>query len=76
MEKLPFEEIKRTILVKREERTDSKYGCVPEKRSVEKLINRGVICINKPEGPTSFIISDHVKRILDCKKTSHGGTLE
>lgn len=76
MEKLPFEEIKRTILVKREEETDSRYGCAPEKRSVEELINRGVICLNKPEGPTSHIVSDHIKKILDCKKASHGGTLD
>ena len=61
MENLPFEGLKRKILIKREEKTDSKFGCIPEKRPVEELINRGVICINKPDGPTSFIVSDHVK---------------
>lgn len=76
MEKLPFELIERKILIKREEKTDPNYGCIPEKRPVEELINRGVICINKPDGPTSFIVSDHVKNMLNCKKTSHGGTLE
>src|SRR3989344_4412175 len=76
MENLPFELEERKILVKREENTDSKFGCIPEKRSVEELINRGVICINKPDGPTSFIVSDHVKTMLNCKKTSHGGTLD
>src|SRR3989344_4996636 len=76
MENLPFEGLKRKILIKREEKTDSKFGCIPEKRPVEELINRGVICINKPDGPTSFIVSDHVKNMLNCKKTSHGGTLD
>ncbi|MBU0929855.1 MAG: RNA-guided pseudouridylation complex pseudouridine synthase subunit Cbf5 [Nanoarchaeota archaeon] len=76
MEELPFEKIKRTILIKRKESTDSKYGCIPEKRSVEELINRGIICLNKPEGPTSHIVSEHVKKILNCKKSAHGGTLD
>lgn len=76
MENLPFEGVKRKVLIKREENTDGNYGCDPEKRNIDELINRGVICINKPEGPTSFIISDHVKNILNCKKTSHGGTLD
>lgn len=76
MEKLPFEGIKRNVLLKNEEETDLKYGCNPEKRSIEELMKRGIICINKPEGPTSFIVSDHVKKILNANKTSHGGTLE
>lgn len=76
MEKLPFETRDRKILVKREETTDFKYGSNPDKRNIEELINRGVICLNKPEGPTSFIVSDYVKNILNCKKTSHGGTLD
>lgn len=76
MDKLPFETVKREILIKRVEQTDSNYGCYPEKRSVEELVNRGVICLNKPEGPTSHIVSDHIKNILNCNKTSHGGTLD
>jgi len=50
--KLPFERIKRTILVKKEAETDPKFGCEPDKRSVEELIQYGAINLNKPSGPT------------------------
>ncbi|MBD3361553.1 RNA-guided pseudouridylation complex pseudouridine synthase subunit Cbf5 [Candidatus Woesearchaeota archaeon] len=76
MGKLPFEEIKRTILTRKQCRTDSKYGCDPCRRTVEKLISYGVVNINKPAGPTSHIVADHVKGILGVKKAGHSGTLD
>ena len=50
MNKLPFEEIKRTILVKKE--TLGNFGVNPEERPVEHLINYGIVNIDKPRGPT------------------------
>jgi H/ACA ribonucleoprotein complex subunit 4 len=76
MSKLPFEMIKREILTKKPCKTDSKYGGDPYKRPIEKLINYGVVNINKPAGPTSHIVADHVKKILNLKKAGHSGTLD
>lgn len=41
-----------------------------------KLLNFGVVNIDKPAGPTSYSISEFVKRALRLKKTSHMGTLD
>jgi len=74
MDKLPFEEIKRTILVKKE--ALGNFGVNPEERPVEQLINYGIVNIDKPRGPTSHQVSDYVKRILGLSKAGHSGTLE
>ena len=49
--KLPFEKIRRKVLVKKEATSDPKFGCEPDRRSVERLINYGIINLNKPSGP-------------------------
>lgn len=36
----------------------------------------GIINIDKPSGPTSFQVSDAVKKMLGVRKTSHFGTLD
>jgi H/ACA ribonucleoprotein complex subunit 4 len=43
---------------------------------LNKLLNFGVINIDKSAGPTSYSISEFVKRSLKLKKTSHMGTLD
>ena len=73
---LPFETIKRMILVKKEAKTNDKLGCRPEERKTEEIINYGIININKPQGPTSHQVSDYVQKILDIKKSGHSGTLD
>jgi H/ACA ribonucleoprotein complex subunit 4 len=73
---LPFEKIRREVLVKKEAKTDEKLGCRPEERKTEDIINYGVININKPQGPTSHQVSDYVQRILGIKKSGHSGTLD
>ena len=73
---LPFEKIKREILVKKEAKTDEKLGCNPEQRKTEEIINYGVVNINKPQGPTSHQVSDYVQKILNIKKSGHSGTLD
>lgn len=75
-EKLPFEKIEREILVKREAETDKRYGKKPEERTVEGLLDYGVVNINKPSGPTSHQVSDYVQKILGIKKAGHSGTLD
>ncbi len=70
-------EVERKVKVKYENApTDEAKGCHPEKRSVELLLDYGVINLNKPKGPTSHLVSDHVKKILHVEKAGHGGTLD
>jgi len=76
MPKLPFEKIKREIIVKKQAETNPEYGCKPNKRPVKELIQYGVINIDKPKGPTSHQVSDYVQRILNIDKSGHSGTLD
>jgi len=74
--KLPLKNIKRKILVKKGMETSPNHGCRPEERSVEELIQLGIVNLNKPSGPTSHQVSDYVKKILNIPKAGHSGTLE
>lgn len=56
--------------------TDYDYGCSPDQRSIEEHINKGIINIDKPSGPTSHEIDIWVKDIMHVTKTGHGGTLD
>jgi len=46
------------------------------KKSVKELLEFGIINIDKPSGPTSFDVSDFVRKTLGLRKTSHFGTLD
>ena len=46
------------------------------KKPIEDLINFGLINIDKSAGPTSYSVSEYVRRQLSLKKTSHMGTLD
>ncbi len=72
---LPFERIKREILVKKDSATNPDYGSIPESRPIERLIEYGIVNVNKPPGPTSHQVSDYTKKILGLKKAGHSGTL-
>lgn len=76
MSNLPFENIKREVLVKTDAASDPKFGCDPFKRSVPFLLDTGIVCLNKPKGPTSHMVADYVKRIFGVEKTGHSGTLD
>ena len=73
---LPFEKIKRKVLVKKEAKTDVKLGCKPEDRTTEEIINYGIVNLNKHQGPTSHQVSDYVQQVLHIKKSGHSGTLD
>ena len=73
---LPFEKIERKIIVRKESETDEKYGCNPNERKTEEIINYGIINIDKPKGPTSHQVSDYVQKILHINKSGHSGTLD
>ncbi len=76
MNLLPFETVKRQILVRREAETSEKFGCDPHKRAVADLIENGIVNIDKPAGPTSHQVSAYVKQILQINKAGHSGTLD
>ncbi|MGV8142913.1 MAG: RNA-guided pseudouridylation complex pseudouridine synthase subunit Cbf5 [Candidatus Pacearchaeota archaeon] len=49
---------------------------IKSKKSTKELLEFGIINIDKPSGPTSFWVSQYVKRALKLSKTSHLGTLD
>lgn len=73
---LPWQKIERTIQVRKRSKTNSDHGCKPSKRTVEQLLNYGIINLNKPAGPTSHQVSAYVQKILNISKTGHSGTLD
>jgi len=73
---LPFETIDRDIFVKRKAETDARFGCAPDKRPVDQILNYGIVNLNKPKGPTSHQVSEYAQKILNISKAGHSGTLD
>lgn len=76
MSNLPFEKITRKILIKKKAETSDKFGISPEERPVEKLLDYGIVNIDKPQGPTSHQVSAYIKQMLNLTKAGHSGTLD
>src|SRR3989344_4746501 len=51
-------------------------GFLKLNKPLKELLEFGIINIDKPSGPTSFEVSDCVKKFLGARKTSHFGTLD
>jgi len=66
----------RQVVVRAEMQTNPAYGKSPELRTMEELLEYGVIVLNKPQGPTSHQIVDYIKKILEINKAGHSGTLD
>jgi len=49
---------------------------IKSKKTTKELLEFGIINIDKSSGPTSFDISEFVKKKLEARKTSHFGTLD
>lgn len=75
MGELPFERIKKEILVKRDVKPGN-LGAYPEERTTAELLTGSVINIEKPKGPTSHQVSAYVQKILEIDKGGHSGTLD
>lgn len=73
---LPFEGVSRNVLIRKEAVSNPDFGCKPEDRTTETLLNFGVVNIDKPAGPTSHQVSAFVKQILNNDKCGHSGTLD
>jgi H/ACA ribonucleoprotein complex subunit 4 len=69
-------ELPKKLLTKSDDYEISSYGKKPTERSMEELIEFGVINVDKHANPTSQEIVALVKRILDLKKAGHSGTLD
>jgi H/ACA ribonucleoprotein complex subunit 4 len=69
-------EIRRKLVVKSEEQTDSRYGCKPSDRQINDYIRFGVINLDKTAGPSSHEVTAWVKRLLSLGHAGHGGTLD
>ena len=74
-DKLPSDEPEQ-LLVKSQEITDPDYGIEPKRRSIESLLEYGVINLDKPSGPTSHEVVSWIRKILDIPLAGHGGTLD
>ncbi|MEK6985672.1 MAG: RNA-guided pseudouridylation complex pseudouridine synthase subunit Cbf5 [Candidatus Thermoplasmatota archaeon] len=66
----------RKRLVRMEAPTDEKYGKPPSERTLDELLERGVVCLDKPAGPTSHQVAAWVRNALDVRAIGHGGTLD
>lgn len=73
--KLPSDEPEQ-LLVKSHDISNPEYGCEPEKRDIETLLQYGVINLDKPSGPTSHEVVTWVRKILGISNAGHGGTLD
>ncbi len=56
--------------------TDDAFGTYYDKRTIEQLLNYGIILLDKPPGPTSHETVAWTKRILKLPKIGHSGTLD
>lgn len=59
-----------------EAETSEEYGQIPENRSIEDLMKKGIFLVDKPFGPTSKQVSTWIKKEINLKKTGHFGTLD
>lgn len=63
-------------LVKSEAFTDTRYGCAPKNQTIKEYIEKGIVNVDKPSGPTSHEVAIWVKNILEVSKAAHTGTLD
>ena len=64
------------MLVRDKSPLDVGAGKRPVDRSIEELLEAGVIIMDKPMGPTSHQATAWVREILPIEKIGHGGTLD
>ena len=73
---LPFEKVEREVVVKHKGQTDPLKGKKPGFETVEELLSRGIMILDKPPGPTSHMAVDYLKKVLKIQKAGHSGTLD
>lgn len=75
---LPFEERAQDVktVKKSQSKISTAYGQKPDDIPVKELLERGILVLNKPSGPTSHQAVDYLKKILKISKAGHSGTLD
>ncbi|WNY25418.1 tRNA pseudouridine synthase B [Methanolapillus millepedarum] len=58
------------------EAAPGKYGTYPKDRPIREYIEKGVVVINKPSGPTSHEVAAFVRDILEANVAGHSGSLD
>jgi H/ACA ribonucleoprotein complex subunit 4 len=67
----------REMILKASDTTNPEYGFESlENLPIKYLLCNGVICLDKPAGPTSHEVATWVRRIFDAERVGHGGTLD
>ena len=56
--------------------TDYNWGKIPTNRTIEELLQFGIMNLDKPPKPTSHEVVSYVKKILDLPRAGHSGTLD
>jgi len=72
---LTLKQLENLIVIDQDITHDS-FGTYYDKRSLEQLLEYGIILLDKPPGPTSHETVAWVKRILKIPKAGHSGTLD
>lgn len=65
-----------TNLIKHDEMPSDKFGKNPHERTIDELLEKGAIIVDKSSGPTSHLETDHLKKALGIDKAGHSGTLD
>jgi H/ACA ribonucleoprotein complex subunit 4 len=63
-------------LVKVQVNTNPNFGKRPDERSINELLQNGIINLDKPSGPSSHQVDSWVKSIINVDRIGHGGTLD
>jgi len=71
-----YSDFKDRFFIREEGRTDENFGTYPLNRDIKSYIRSGLVCIDKPKGPSSHEVANWVKQILEVGKAGHTGTLD
>ena len=67
----------REMITKSIDTTNPDYGFSSlDNLPIDYLLRNGVICLDKPAGPTSHEVATWVRRIFNSERVGHGGTLD
>lgn len=64
------------FLIRVNEKFSTKYSKSPKNRTLNELFEKGYVNLDKDAGPTSHIVTDNLKKVLDIKRAGHSGTLD
>jgi len=69
-------DIKRERLTRIDAITNPYYGKPPQDRSIDDLLDAGMILLDKTSGPTAHQIDSWIREMLHISKVGHAGTLD